>query len=102
MLLRSLSKVVIQNLAQVDDSASSGGGNGSNTSNNSNSGPGNSGLGNSTSSGNGNIGSGSGGVGAVGGNGNRTPTEPLNDIEKYLNIRRQVRFSTGINNIQQL
>jgi hypothetical protein len=31
------------------------------------------------------------GVGSVAGNGSRAPTDPVNDIEKYLNIRRQVR-----------
>ena len=77
--------------SQVEDSASSGGGNGS--SGGTSGGGGTSGANptqmdsskNALNAGNGNAGS----IGGSG-NGNRPSSEPLNDIEKYLNIRRQV------------
>ena len=75
---------------QVDDPAAAAGGNVGTALSSSGSSAGNNGAGNSTSGGNGNLGGGSAGLGSAAGNGGRNPAEPLNDIEKYLNIRRQV------------
>ena len=77
-------------MLQVDDAGAAAGGNVGTALSSSSSSTANSGAGNSASGGNGNLGGGNAGLGSAAGNGGRNPTEPLNDIEKYLNIRRQV------------
>ena len=84
--------------SQVEDSASSGGGGGNGSSGGTSGGGGTSGTNPTQVDSNKNaLNAGNGNTGSVGGNGNRPSSEPLNDIEKYLNIRRQVtRFIIGI------